>query len=1152
MKGGVSLAVWIGGGVAELDLLRRVTIVGGRDAPVIYFARNTTTHESEEVLARAQIYGDLLISRGFDGITCDVLAGASAGGVNGVLYSVAQRAGASVDSVLDVWQQAGAIWELLRPDGWGSVPSLLQGDSYFWGRMRAAIDTLYGAQSGRNASHAAEEVVLDLSATISDADYRSSLPTRAGRGHFHFVGSNIQFVQRVGRGIPAATSDFGFDADVERLAYAARATSSFPGAFEPALIWSHGFSPKPDGVPTVLADADPAVITSDDVGSAGAAEPESPGADFFSTTVDMSMAFSAHRRGVNPFRVIDGGVLDNIPIDRAIHAIRAIPLSQAGTRILVYLDPSPDVDTLPAPPSPGVAPPDSRTRQVPRTDPLSRFWHVVRTGFTMRGVSESGPEEVNALGRLRRELLDDEGRLAALSRVVTPSAESREPNLQAYLLSRSTRDSSLITDLLLDPERWQLDSALEARRELNSFDRRITAGLADSFFEHYVVDANNPEAATRVAITTGSQSILDATNCCLGWLRDLENFASGHNAPVFLASEGDLRVDPPPAGGVREHLDHKELRDLLNTVSVLSRTHRDLDFARLLATLIDNPDSDVAAVWTSSQLDSSVKARYLWNHLAVAVLNLRRFSQQMAGFHDSTSPWGTFAAIPELGAQDAAPFVAVAGIPDPSSGLLFTAITASDGSDLDNDPAFAPLAVSSVKPTVQRWLRSTQKDFSSVGAEQTPRAKLDSNSKLAGASLANFAAFLSTTWRHNDWWWGRIDAAAGLATTLQSMPVVGPPPLTPTPMTWSPATVLQRLLIAEALHSSTPIALTEANHTVSDLRPGYLNGIVSRLVRVLLRAMVGTMSTASRVALYLLWPPVMVFAPLVLLKSRAWLFGSVAALYISLAASAPVRSMGEQWSLGWLWVGLGCGMGVLAAIRVVSGLQRIHAVGRLEQYRGIHGSVRVLLDSQLAAARRRGVVLVVIALVAGVGSVLAFTEGIALRSALCALVAVATGLAAWSEIQTLRPPSPVSASRAAWAVTSVAVWIAAFALAGLSTHNPSRVLPLVGASIPSQEIGIAICAAAFIFILAVGWLDGGLGDRPTALGVVRLLGYTVAAGVLALTIQEAITTLFGGEGNWWQVAGTSVAIWFLCSHAFWWVSSRWSGTGSSPNDTPLG
>ena len=46
---------------------------------------------------------------------------------------------------------------------------------------------------------------------------------------------------------------------------------------------------------------------------------------------------------------------------------------------------------------------------------------------------------------------------------------------------------------------------------------------------------------------------------------------------------------------------------------------------------------------------------------------------------------------------------------------------------------------------------------------------IDRQTKLAGYGFGNFLGFLSREWRINDWWWGRLDAAAGLARFFETL-----------------------------------------------------------------------------------------------------------------------------------------------------------------------------------------------------------------------------------------------------------------------------------------------------------------------------------------------------------------------------------------------
>jgi hypothetical protein len=70
MRGGVSLAVWMGGACSEVDRMRRAP--GG-------------------AVPQASTYGRMLDAAGYGSVAVDVLAGASAGGLNCALMSCSAR-----------------------------------------------------------------------------------------------------------------------------------------------------------------------------------------------------------------------------------------------------------------------------------------------------------------------------------------------------------------------------------------------------------------------------------------------------------------------------------------------------------------------------------------------------------------------------------------------------------------------------------------------------------------------------------------------------------------------------------------------------------------------------------------------------------------------------------------------------------------------------------------------------------------------------------------------------------------------------------------------------------------------------------------------------------------------------------------------------
>lgn len=286
LNGGVSLAIWIGGVVAEIDRARRA----GLDGPT-----------RDEAVA---IYRRLLGLTG-SRLRTDVIAGASAGGLNGCLLASAIVSGGTVDDVRDTWIELGSFTKMLRSGLRSEPESLLKGDEYFLPQVEAELARRLDVASARRDTEpercaAAADRRLELFVTGTNLtgqpvehrdDFGGTLVDHEHRALFWF------------RHEPEVhTSSFADPEAARRLARVARSTASFPGAFEASFC-------RVDG-------ADP-------------------------TTPSLS--------GVASFRrdawVIDGGVLDNAPFRPALEAIRRAPASGPVQRVLCYVTPyatSPD------------------------------------------------------------------------------------------------------------------------------------------------------------------------------------------------------------------------------------------------------------------------------------------------------------------------------------------------------------------------------------------------------------------------------------------------------------------------------------------------------------------------------------------------------------------------------------------------------------------------------------------------------------------------------------------------------------------------------------------------------------------------------------------------------------------------------------------
>lgn len=280
MTGGVSLAVWMGGVALEIDRLRR---------------------------RHPGVYADLL------GLTAtrvrvDVISGSSAGGLNGALLatSVAYE-DADLTKVREVWLEAGDISKLLRSPFELGAPSLLDG-RIFHDNVQEALERVSSVRAGGRLTDPTDNPVhLVVTASLLKGQERGTVDSfgsvicdRDHRARFVF--------RRGGPGLSPEEEalldegerrfdDFASDG-LERLALAARASASFPGAFEPT------FCP---------------------VGEA----------------IDEAPDLGLHASFTESRWAVDGGVLMNKPLEPALDAIAEQSAAEQVRRVLLYVVPDP-------------------------------------------------------------------------------------------------------------------------------------------------------------------------------------------------------------------------------------------------------------------------------------------------------------------------------------------------------------------------------------------------------------------------------------------------------------------------------------------------------------------------------------------------------------------------------------------------------------------------------------------------------------------------------------------------------------------------------------------------------------------------------------------------------------------------------------------
>jgi patatin-related protein len=362
--GGVSLAVYMHGICTEILKLVRASAALHGISDRASRAVASFAHSGSQPTAGADTepaYFDLLkaIGRKVElRVIVDIIAGASAGGINGTMLARALCHDLPIDRLSDLWLDQADVHVLLAPEAragrwsklalkpllWGAAstgllhssqdPEVRKNLSVFvrsrWfkppfdggrmtGLMLDAINAL-GSPSRPGASLIPSGQRLDLFVTLTDYHGRPELlqlhdpifvHEREHRHVLHFGYRRNQDGE--------VENDFDL-ANGPGLAFAARATSSFPGAFPPARI----------------VEVDAAIAQREIAWPKRQSFIEKGFGAYLESKVDPTEAC-----------FIDGSVLNNRPFREAISAIQGRPAYRQIDRRLVYIDPLPDSVVFP-------------------------------------------------------------------------------------------------------------------------------------------------------------------------------------------------------------------------------------------------------------------------------------------------------------------------------------------------------------------------------------------------------------------------------------------------------------------------------------------------------------------------------------------------------------------------------------------------------------------------------------------------------------------------------------------------------------------------------------------------------------------------------------------------------------------------------------
>jgi len=309
LNGGVSLAVWMGGVTHEIDLLRRASRVAAGES------EDSVGGVAQHDRAVFDAWVELCRRAGLGEVVVDVIAGTSAGGLNGTLLATSVARGVPLDPpggdggprLRRVWDDRARLEEgrLLRRRKEDPLPSVLDGDFF----MRAVSEEIGGI--GDTGSHRGSPVTLFVTATGLGP---------ATRPHVDSFGQT-------------------FDVADHRRLYCFRRTQDDGVVYRPG----DGDADASWWQPTVVDDFDGPDAESALVTAARA-------------SASFPLAFTPVREGPDLARrrilpaapvdragdrwLVDGGVLDNAPFQPVLDAIGRRPATGPVRRLLVYVVPS--------------------------------------------------------------------------------------------------------------------------------------------------------------------------------------------------------------------------------------------------------------------------------------------------------------------------------------------------------------------------------------------------------------------------------------------------------------------------------------------------------------------------------------------------------------------------------------------------------------------------------------------------------------------------------------------------------------------------------------------------------------------------------------------------------------------------------------------
>ncbi len=689
MTGGVSLAIWMGGVAREIDLVmqasdirRALQTIGPGDPMRSRGPLSGAEAAERDLYARLLELLDIVVE-------VDVLSGTSAGGINAVLLAYARARGGDLGSMRDIWLDLGAMLDLLRDPTDKDVPSLLYGDRRMFKDLFDKLPTL---APGPASAHPPSTTLYVTTTWLTGecgrfTDALGTLVQDSNKhGLFTFTETDL-----VSSGIEGA------------LALAGRSTASFPAAFEPSFIPFETPTPPDGDIPVRPAMGRYANITRD-------------------------------------HWAVDGGLLDNQPLDVLLERIFDRRARRQVRRVLLFVVPS-------AGPSPDVMtghPGDELSAPYGLLEGLLKDLGAATSQSISADLAAivSHNDRIAARGDLRVQLAATASRLAP-ERLLTPSL------LDEYCTRESQRQArTLVAAMLRLLSTWPAQASPESVGLPADWRRTLAAGgdseeVCRSAIEGVLAGgwpaAVGPDGAA-------SQDALPSTS------ETLAEFGQSAFDNAKSLALGILRLAQRAAtdGGDRQTLNGlvEKLHGAAGKAVRPRRSDLVESVCRTTATTV-LPDGRhcslayTAAALASEWADQTSIEPGAWDALGSILVEASGLLVTLA-----------------QGAPVGSELTSYVGYLLPGGGPVEAAGAAARLFDLAvAESALLPVDAGPYQPVELVQLSADTRSMLAPG-------NATAASKLTGLQFHHFGAFYKQSWRANDWMWGRLDAAGWLVHAL--------------------------------------------------------------------------------------------------------------------------------------------------------------------------------------------------------------------------------------------------------------------------------------------------------------------------------------------------------------------------------------------------